>query len=218
MEGCGACGVLGVGLDVALEEGVDIAFEAEGCGDEGGADPHSIAHLAPVDGAGIIVDLGGDFGASRQWMHEDAGGGEEHHLVGADGEAGGIDASAFAFGLVPFVLDASHVDGIGVGEFSVEVFAEAEGDVVGAEHVEDVVANLEGCGCDENLCNAGVVEQEIGEGSDGAAAFEVADEDDGPIAEAAFAFEAALEGIDIEQGLGGVLIGSGAGIDDGDWA
>ncbi len=74
------------------------------------------------------------------------------------------------------------------------------------EHLEDVVSDLELLRCYEDVSDVFVVGEEIGEGAYGASACEVADIHDCAVMEAAVLLKGAMECVDVEEGLGGVLI------------
>ena len=91
-------------------------------------------------------------------------------------------------------------------------------DFCGFDCFDDVSADLKLFWRGEDLFDVVVVEQELREGAHGASAGKVANEHHGAVAESSAAFEAALEGVDVEQGLRGVLVFAGACVDDWDGA
>lgn len=159
------------------------------------------------------------------------------HLVG---QAVGVVIDLFGLaGHVVLVLHAGHVDRVAVSDVLAEVAHDVELYVMAFDIVEDVLADCQLRRGDEEQTHAGVAAEQVGQRAHGAASFEVTDEGDGlsgkevagvvaigdfylrasvpSCLRACFRLrEAAVEGVDVEQGLGGVLILAGAGVDDGD--
>ncbi len=193
--------------------GQDLLLCAEDIGDEGGADPHAVSLLAPVGRAWIFVHGHLDLVAPRKRVHDGAVSMDlgEVFLLEMKGREG-LGLALRIAGIL--VLNPGHIDGVDFGHDAFEVVRFVEGDGVLVQEGLDVVLHPEDLGRHVVDGDIFVALQQIGQRTHGAAALEVAHHGDLLAVEAADGSKLALQRIDVEQGLGRVLVGSGAAVQD----
>ena len=143
-------------------------------------------------------------------MHDDGVRAHQPHDRGVDA---GRAASAAELGgvLEALLLDARLVHDVGVGGDISEARAHRVADATAGEQGEDVTSHLDHLGRDEAQVDAGIVRQQQGQRPGGAAIPEVTAEHD---VEPLDAPQLVLDGVEVEQRLGGMLAGTVAGVDD----
>ena len=185
-----------------------MLFGAENGGHECLADVDTVLSLTEVVGVGGAVDVGGNLVDARQGM-EDAHVGFASLEHGGGEDAAVFDAFVFEGIGEALTLHTGHVDDVGCGDdaLDVGVLVVFESGVLDA-HL-DGRGEFELVGRDE--VEGGVeVAHGLDEGMDGAAVFEVADAGDVEVLEGALSL---ADGIKVEHALGGVLVGTVAGVD-----
>lgn len=162
-----------------------------------------------------VGDLGGDLHAAvhRAGVHHDGVLGHLRHAVAVEPVPAGVLALGREEGRVhAFALHTQHHHRIGLRQHVVEVVRDLAGPGLDADRDE------RGRGHQGDLGAEGVQQVDVGAGH--AAVQDVADDGDPAavqvLAEAGVAADqAAAHGEGVQQGLGGVLVGAVAGVDDG---
>ena len=111
-------------------------------------------------------------------------------------------------------LKAGDVDRIELTDHGSELVRLFEGNAMLVQVLLDVATHREGVRRDEHHPYTAVVLHEVGERAGGTPAAKIAHQADGLAVDPAPALEAAFQGVDVEQRLGGVLILAAAGVDD----
>ena len=194
----------------------DLFFEAKRHRDQRRANPHAVAHLAPVHRTGILVATGGDLVAARQRVHDDAILRQQLELLGAELEARGVDPGALALGGVPLVLDAGHVDGVRKRSGLTEIVGDGEFNALRLENLQHVLWHLQLGRGNEDLADILEIREQIAERADRTTAQQVATERHRAVLQSTLRLEGTLERVDVKQRLGWMLVLAGTGIDDRD--
>ena len=180
--------------------------------EQGHPDRHPVARLAEVRGPRVGVDLGVDLVDTGQRVHDDRPLRQPLHQPGIDA---GVAASASELTGVgeALLLDAGLVDDVAVGHRPAEVVGHRVGDPSGLEQGEDVRLHLHHRGGHEGHPHPLVAGEEQCQRARRAPVAEVAAEHH---VEAVDPAQLAVDGEQVEEGLGRVLARPVPGVDDRD--
>ena len=179
-------------------------------GHQGAPDEHAVVGLLEVGAAGVAVHAGVQLGHPGQVVeHRGDLGGFLQHLTGQAVPA--VDQLELVGGEA-LLLDAAHIDHVGVHQGGLEVLRLGVGAAPLLHQVQDPLAGLKALGLDKGEVGV-VVGHAQGQGVGGAGVLQVAAHHHlQPVQGAPLP----ADGEHIQQGLGGVLVGAVAGVDHRD--
>ena len=180
--------------------------------DQGHTHVFAVEGLTEVSGSGVIIDLDGDLidaGQRMQHGHFLLG---KAHLLGSQHIAV-LQALILCLVIKTLPLDTGHIQHIQRAHDFFHGFHFGVGDLVLFQHIiADIAGQLQFLGGDQDKLDALVTTHGFDQRMDSAAVFQVTAQADGQIVQAA---QLAVNGQQVCQGLGGMVVAAVTGIDDG---